>query len=161
MNLGEEWMNIVRSLTNRKYKEEPNRAEEYNNWNKKYTRRNQKQNPWYRGTDQWTERIVEITQAEQKREEKIKKKIGIVFKILETVSIILTFSLWGHQKEKWEKGAENLFEEIITENLPSLEKETDIQIQETQRVPNKWTQRGPLQDELEPKGQKLKEKRDS
>lgn len=30
MNLGEEWMNIVRSLTNRKYKEEPNRAEEYN-----------------------------------------------------------------------------------------------------------------------------------
>ena len=26
----------------RKQKEEPNRAEEYNNWNKKHTRRNQK-----------------------------------------------------------------------------------------------------------------------
>ena len=27
--------------------------------------------------------------------------------------------------EKWEKGAENLFEEITAENLPNLGKETD------------------------------------
>ena len=33
--------------------------------------------------------------------------------------------------EEREKGAENLFEEIIAENFPNLGKETDIQVQET------------------------------
>ena len=28
--------------------------------------------------------------------------------------------------EKWEKGIENIFVEIIAENLPTLKKETDI-----------------------------------
>jgi len=36
-----------------------------------------------------------------------------------------------------EKGAESLFEEIMAENFPNLEKETDIQIQEAQKVPKK------------------------
>ena len=39
--------------------------------------------------------------------------------------------------EKSEKGIKNVFEEIMTENLPNLKKETDIQVQEAQRVPNK------------------------
>ncbi len=38
-------------------------------------------------------------------------------------------------KEK-EKGTENIFEEIMSENIPNL-KETDIKIQEAQRAPNK------------------------
>ena len=33
------------------------------------------------------------------------------------------------EEKETEKGVENLFEEIIAENLPNLEKETDIQIQ--------------------------------
>ena len=32
---------------------------------------------------------------------------------------------------------ENIFEEIMAENFPNLKKETDVQIQEAQRVPNK------------------------
>ena len=32
---------------------------------------------------------------------------------------------------------ENLFEEIMAENFPNLAQETDIQVQEAQRVPNK------------------------
>ena len=32
---------------------------------------------------------------------------------------------------------ENIFEVIIAENFPNLGKETDIQAQETQRVPNR------------------------
>ena len=32
---------------------------------------------------------------------------------------------------------ENLFEKIMKENLPNLAKETNIQVQEAQRVPNK------------------------
>ena len=39
-------------------------------------------------------------------------------------------------KEK-EQEIGNLFEKIIKENLPNLVKEIDMQVQETQRVPNK------------------------
>ena len=41
------------------------------------------------------------------------------------------------EEEQKEKGAENLFEQIIAENIPKPEKETGIQIQEAQRSPNK------------------------
>ena len=36
-----------------------------------------------------------------------------------------------------EKGIENIFEGTMAENFPNLEKETDTQVQEAQRVPNK------------------------
>ena len=49
-------------------------------------------------------------------------------------------------KEK-EKGADNIFEVIIAENF-NLGKKTDIQVQETQRVPNKINQRGKQQETL-------------
>ena len=39
--------------------------------------------------------------------------------------------------EEERKGEENLFEEIIAGNFPNLRKETDIQIQEAQRIPIK------------------------
>ena len=42
--------------------------------------------------------------------------------------------------KKREKGMENIFEEIMAENFPNLKKETDVQIQEAQRVPNKMNQ---------------------
>ena len=45
------------------------------------------------------------------------------------------------EREEKEKGAENLFEEIIDENFPKLGKETNFQIQESQRVPNKMNQK--------------------
>ena len=35
---------------------------------------------------------------------------------------------------------EDLFEEIMAENFPNLGKETDIQVQDAQRVPKRWTQ---------------------
>ena len=40
-----------------------------NNWNLKYTinRRNQQCTSWYRGINWWTDRVVEIIQAEQKK----------------------------------------------------------------------------------------------
>ena len=39
--------------------------------------------------------------------------------------------------EEREKGIENVFEEIVAENFPNLKEETDIQVQEAQRVSNK------------------------
>ncbi|VFV27843.1 Hypothetical predicted protein [Lynx pardinus] len=41
------------------------------------------------------------------------------------------------REEEWEKGAEDLFEQIKAENFPNLGKETDIQVQEAQRTPLK------------------------
>ena len=39
--------------------------------------------------------------------------------------------------EEREKGEQKLSEETTAENFPNLGKETDIQVQEAQRVPNK------------------------
>ena len=38
----------------RKYKKEPVRAGEYNNWNEKFIRGNQEQSRWHTGIDQWS-----------------------------------------------------------------------------------------------------------
>ena len=40
-------------------------------------------------------------------------------------------------EEKGGKGIENVFKEIMVENFPNLKKETDIQVQEAQRIPSK------------------------
>ena len=41
------------------------------------------------------------------------------------------------RRREREKGAENTFYEILTENFPNVKKETYIQLQEEQRVSNK------------------------
>ena len=42
--------------------------------------------------------------------------------------------------EERERGIENVLEEIMTKHFPNLRKETDIQVQEAQRVPNRLHQ---------------------
>ena len=48
----------------------------------------------------------------------------------------------GREGER-EQRIENVFEESMAENLPNLKKKTDIQIQETQRAPNKMNANRP------------------
>ena len=48
--------------------------------------------------------------------------------------------------EEEEQGIENLFEKVMMENFHNLMREKVTQIQETQRLPSKRTQRDPLQD---------------
>lgn len=52
--------------------------------------------------------------------------------------------------EKREKGIKNVFEEIMTKKLPQIKKETDIRVQESQRVPKKMNS-DPYQDITESK----------
>ena len=59
--------------------------------------------------------------------------------------------------EDREKGIENVFEEIMAENFPKLKKETDIQVQETQRVPNKVNPNRPTPRHIIIKMAKVKE----
>ena len=40
--------------------------------------------------------------------------------------------------EEEEQEIENLCENIMKENFPKLAKEIDIQVQEAQKIPNKW-----------------------
>ena len=60
------------------------------------------------------------------------------------------------EAEEGEKGIKNLFEEIIAENFPNLKKETDIQVQEVQRVPNKMNPNRPTPRHIIIKMAKLK-----
>ena len=46
------------------------------------------------------------------------------------------------------KRVENVFDEIMAENVPNLEEETDIQVQEAQRIPNKMNPKRLNQDIL-------------
>ena len=47
------------------------------------------------------------------------------------------------KKKKRAKGAEDLFGEVIAENVPNLGEETDIQIQEAQKTPIKINKNRP------------------
>ena len=47
------------------------------------------------------------------------------------------------EEEESEQGIKNLFEEIMTKNLPNLMKEKDTQVQDAQRPPNKLEQKRP------------------
>lgn len=49
----------------------------------------------------------------------------------------------GPRRRRERERGRNLFEEIIAKNFPNLGKEIDIQIQKTQRVPNKRNPRRP------------------
>ena len=63
----------------------------------------------------------------------------------------------GVSEEEKERGAEGLFEEIVTENFPNLGKETDIQIQEEKRSPIKINESRPMPKHVIVKFAKYKE----
>ena len=61
----------------------------------------------------------------------------------------------GEEKEQ-EVG--NLFEKIMNENVPNLVKETDMQVQEAHRVPNKMDAKRPTPRHIVIKMPKVKDK---
>ena len=60
--------------------------------------------------------------------------------------------------EESEQGIENIFEEIMTENSPNLVQEKDVQVQESQRVPNKLDSKRPIPRHIIIKMTRLKDK---
>lgn len=113
----------------RKYKYQPNyRAEKYNNITKKLNREIWKQTRGNARSDQWT-----------LRQDPSGKRMQIV---LGTSSSGYIFPLEGSQKKKIEKGR-NIIWRIIAENFPKLGKETNMQIQEDQKDPDKMNSKWP------------------
>ena len=84
---------------------------------------------------------MEITQAEQKKEKGILENDDHLRDLWDNIKHTNVCIPGAPEGEEREKGAESLFEEIIAENIHNLRKETDIQIQEVQRVPNKMNQK--------------------
>ena len=79
----------------------------------------------------------------KKESKKNEDRLRSHWDIFKNTNIRVTGVPEGEEKEQ---EIEDLFEKIMKENVPNLVKETDIRVQEAQRVPNKRTQRGPHQD---------------
>ena len=83
----------------------------------------------------WVEREnVEIT-AEQQNKVKRKKRTEDSLRDLWDNIKCTNIQIIGVPEEEKNKGYEKIFEEIIVENFPNIEKEIANQVQEAQRVP--------------------------
>ena len=80
------------------------------------------------------DRLVEITDIEQKKEKRIKRNKNSLRELwdIKHTNIHIIEVPDGEEREK---GPEKLFEEIISENVPNMGKESLTQIQEAQRIP--------------------------
>ena len=82
-------------------------------------------------------------QAEQQKEKRIKRNEEGLRTILDNMKHSNIHNMGILEGEENEQGIENLFEEIMTKNLPNLMKEKDTQVQDAQRPPNKLEQKRP------------------
>uniref|UniRef100_A0A9L0TRQ4 L1 transposable element RRM domain-containing protein n=1 Tax=Equus caballus TaxID=9796 RepID=A0A9L0TRQ4_HORSE len=104
------------------------------------------------------ERLEEITQAEQKREKRIRQNENSVRELWDNIKRANIRIIGVPEGEERDKGAENLFVKIIEENFPHLRKETDIQVQEAHRAPNKRSPKRPTPRHIIIKMSKIKDK---
>ena len=78
--------------------------------------------------------MVEITATEQNIEKRMKRNEDSLRNLHKIKS---TNNIGVPKGEEREKGPENIFEDIITENFPTIGKELVNQVQKTQRVPGR------------------------
>ena len=79
--------------------------------------------------------MVEITSKEQTKVKRMKRTEDSLRDLWDNIKSTNIQILGVREEEERKKGYENLFEEIIVENFPSMEKEIVNQVQEEQRVP--------------------------
>ena len=87
------------------------------------------------------QRIMEITQSGQQTENQMKKHESNIRDLWDNIKWANLCIIGIPEGEEKEKGIENIFEEIMAEKFPNLKKETDIQIQEAEKAPNRPTPR--------------------
>ena len=78
------------------------------------------------------DRLVEITDVEQKREKRLKRNEGSLRELSENIKCTNIYIIGVPEGEEREKGTEKIFEEIIAKNFPNMGKEPLTQIQEEQ-----------------------------
>ena len=79
--------------------------------------------------------MVEITSEEQNKLKRIKRTEDSLKDLWDNIKCTNIRILGVPEEEEKEKGHEKIFEEIIVENFPKMEKEIVNQVQEVQRVP--------------------------
>ena len=77
---------------------------------------------------------MEVTQSGQQTENQMKNHESNVRDLCDNIKQANLCIIGIPEGKEEEKGIENILEEIMTENFPNL-KETNIKIQEAQRVP--------------------------
>ena len=82
------------------------------------------------------DRLVEITDAEQKREKRLKRNEESLRDLWDNIKRTNIRIIGVPEGEEREKGTEKIFQEIIAKNFPNIGKEPLTQIQEA-RVPYK------------------------
>uniref|UniRef100_A0A8D1BKE5 L1 transposable element RRM domain-containing protein n=1 Tax=Sus scrofa TaxID=9823 RepID=A0A8D1BKE5_PIG len=83
------------------------------------------------------DRLVEITDAEQKREKRLKTNEESLRELWDNVKCPNIRIIGVPEGQEREKRTEKIFQEIIAENFTDIGKEPLTQIQEAQRVPYK------------------------
>ena len=87
--------------------------------------------------NQWAGRkkIVEITSEEQNKVKRMKRTEDSLRDLWNNIKCTDIWIIGVPEEEEKKKGYEKIFEEIIIENFPNMEKEIVSQVQEAQRVP--------------------------
>ena len=79
--------------------------------------------------------MVEITSEEQNKIKRMKRMEDSLRYLRENIKCTNIWIIGVPEEEEKKKGYEKIFEEIIVENFPNMEKEMVNQVQEAQRVP--------------------------
>ena len=80
-------------------------------------------------------KMVVITSEEQNKVKRMKRTEEILRDLWDHIKCTNIQTLGVPEEDEEKKGYENIFEEIIVENYPDIEKEIVNQVQEAQRVP--------------------------
>ena len=81
------------------------------------------------------DRMLEITEAEQKKELKKKKNEDSLRDLWDNIKCTNLRVMVVPEEEDQKKGSEKILEEILVKNFPNMGKEIVTQVQEVQRVP--------------------------
>ena len=81
--------------------------------------------------------MVEINEAERKKEKRIERNEDNLRDLWDNVKCPNIQIIGVPEEEDKKKGHEKILEEIIVENFPKMGMEIALQVQETQRVPNR------------------------
>nr|KAF6387621.1 hypothetical protein mMyoMyo1_008095 [Myotis myotis] len=104
------------------------------------------------------DRVENITQSENQKEKTIKKQEDSLRKLWDNVKCNNIRIVGVPEEAERENGIEKVFEEIMIENFPNLEKEKVTQIQEAHRTPNKNNSNRPTLKHIIIKMSKIKDK---
>ena len=92
------------------------------------------------------DKMVEITSEEQNKIKRLKRNEDSLRDLWDNIKLTNIRIIGVEEEEEKKKEYEKIFEEIIVENFPNIEKEIVNQVQEAQRVPYRIDQRETCQD---------------